>query len=419
MGSPHQTGIGPISAYAGRHRAKSEFISILVVLGTRPEAVKLCPLILALRKAGPFDVRVCSTGQHEQLLDPILDVFDVHPDIALRVMQPGQTLGGLTARLIASLDSCLQHEPSDLVLVQGDTTTAFCGALAAFYHQIPVGHVEAGLRTWDPRSPWPEEINRTLVTPLADLHFAPTEWARNNLLRENVPPERVHVTGNTGIDALFLVRDRVLNAVNSWKSANRSAGGLANTALAPVEATLQKIADRRMVLITGHRRENFGPGFEAICHAIRELAQRFPDVSFVYPVHLNPNVQEPVHRLLGAYPNIHLLGPLPYLPFLALMDRAHLILTDSGGVQEEAPSLGKPVLVLRSATERPEGVSAGTVRLVGTDAAAIQQETARLLTDSDAYAAMARAVNPYGDGQACKRIVAIIQERFHRNGKIA
>lgn len=373
------------------------------IFGTRPEAIKLCPLVLAMREHGGFEPHVCVTGQHREMLDQVLEVFGVVPDVDLDLMQPNQTLGGFTARAIAACDAYLEEAKPDLVVVQGDTTTVFCAALTAFYHNIPVAHVEAGLRTWNKLAPFPEEINRTLTTPLAHLHFAPTERSRENLLRENVPLERIFVTGNTVIDALLLAVERV-------RSNPPEIRGLPDHVLK---------SGTPLVLITGHRRENFGTGFENICQAIADLAGRYPHMHFVYPVHLNPNVREPVYRLLadasdgnGGAPgrgNVHLIEPLGYLPFVSLMDRATLILTDSGGVQEEAPGLGKPVLVMRETTERPEGVDAGTVRLVGTDREMIVREVSRLLDDADAYEAMARAVNPYGDGHACGRIIAAIE----------
>lgn len=381
-------------------------MKIAVILGTRPEAIKLAPVILALKRESDIECCVCATGQHRQMLEQVLAVFGITPDENLRVMQPNQTLGGVTARAIAALDRYLDEEKPDLVLVQGDTTTVFCAALAAFYHKIPVGHVEAGLRTGNLQAPWPEEANRVLTSRLATLHFAPTASARQNLLREGVSDAKITVTGNTVIDALFLALEKVQanppvipNLPDTLKPFTNSQNGVP-----------------RMVLITGHRRENFGIGFENICRAIAELAHRFKDTSFVYPVHLNPNVQEPVMRLLGQHgkadcplQNVHLLEPLPYLAFVGLMARATLILTDSGGVQEEAPSLGKPVLVMRETTERPEAVTAGTVRLVGTDREKIVTEVSRLLTDREAYEIMARAHNPYGDGYAASRIVEVCQ----------
>ena len=371
---------------------------ISVIFGTRPEAIKLAPVILALRKDPRFECHVCVTAQHRELLDQVLEVFEIAPDVDLALMRPDQTLAGLTSRAIAAVDSYLDAHKPDLVLVQGDTTTVFCAALAAFYRRIPVGHVEAGLRTWDKFSPYPEEINRTLTTRLTDLHFAPTEWAKENLLREGIAPERVFVTGNTVIDALFLAIHKVRQNPPTVPGVPRE--------------LMNGQSQRPLVLVTGHRRENFGRGFESICRAIDTLARRFRDVAFVYPVHLNPNVREPVFRLLGGLANVHLIEPLGYLPFVALMNRSTLILTDSGGVQEEAPSLGKPVLVMRDTTERPEAVKAGTVRLVGTDYDKITNQVALLLSGSAEYQAMARAHNPYGDGKACSRIIKVLADRL-------
>jgi UDP-N-acetylglucosamine 2-epimerase (non-hydrolysing) len=366
---------------------------VSVIFGTRPEAIKLAPVILALLHDPYFLCRVCVTAQHRQMLDQVLDVFDITPDVDLNLMQADQSLGSFTARAIEAIDRYVAHEKPDLVLVQGDTTTVFCAAISAFYQRIPVGHVEAGLRTGNLHSPWPEEANRVLTSRLASLHFAPTEVNRRNLLEEGVPAERIFVTGNTVVDALFLALQKV-------RACPPSIPGL------PAE-TVGAWGDVPVVLITGHRRENFGEGLESICRAVAELARRFPQARFIYPVHFNPRVREPVERILGmaAAGNIHLVDPLPYLSFVSLMDRATLILTDSGGVQEEAPSLGKPVLVLRETTERPEAVDAGTVKLIGTGFEKIVDETSRLLTDKAAYAAMTRAHNPYGDGRATERIL--------------
>ncbi len=372
---------------------------VSLIFGTRPEAIKLAPLILALRAEPDLEPHVCVTAQHREMLDQVLAIFGIVPDDDLDLMRPDQTLAGLTSRAVAAVDGYLQRAQPDLVLVQGDTTTVFCAALAAFYRGIPVGHVEAGLRTGDLHAPFPEEANRLLTTRLADLHFAPTATSRDNLLGEGVPVAHVHVTGNTVIDALLIARGRVL-------AAPPEVPGLPADL---VDGT------RPLVLITGHRRENFGEGFRAVCRGIARLARGFPGHAFVYPVHLNPHVQAPVNELLGGLDNVHLIAPLPYLPFVRLMDRATLILTDSGGVQEEAPSLGKPVLVMRATTERPEAVSAGTVKLVGTDEELLVAEATRLLADPAAHAAMARAINPYGDGLATGRIVAacrrFLQER--------
>ena len=368
---------------------------VCVIFGTRPEAIKLCPVVLALKENPAFDCKVCVTGQHREMLQQVLDIFGVVPDKDLALMRPNQTLGGLTSRAIAAIDEYLAEEKPDIVMVQGDTTTVLAGALAAFYHHIPIAHVEAGLRTWNLLSPWPEEANRVLTTRLAKWHFCPTENNKTNLLKEGVPDEDIYVTGNTVIDALLMAKDMV-------------AKDLPEIVGLPQELMS---SNERMVLITGHRRENFGEGFEHICTAIRNLAERFPGTHFVYPVHLNPNVQEPVGRILGHYcgKNVHLIEPQSYLPFIALMNRAYLILTDSGGVQEEAPSLGKPVLVMRDTTERPEAVTAGTVKIIGTERELIESEATRLLTDAVEYANMSAAVNPYGDGKAVERIVEILE----------
>ena len=365
---------------------------VLVVFGTRPEAIKLAPVVKAFRELSVFEVHVCVTAQHRQMLDQVLELFEIVPDVDLDLMQPGQDLTDLTARLLKGVRGVLRDWRPDLVLVQGDTTTAFAASLAAHYERVAVGHVEAGLRTGNIYSPWPEEMNRRMTTVLSTHHFAPTQWARENLLREGIAAESVHVTGNTVIDALLAVVAR-LQSENSLRTGFEQQFGFLNPS-------------RKLILVTGHRRESFGPGFERICHALRALGER-EDVELVYPVHLNPNVQEPVGRILGSCANIHLIGPLDYLPFVYLMTRAHLIVTDSGGVQEEAPSLGKPVLVMRDTTERPEAVEAGTARLVGTDDRRIVAEASRLLDDPVAYRDMAQAHNPYGDGQAAKLIARV------------
>lgn len=364
--------------------------TVAVVFGTRPEAIKMAPVVRALHADPRLRTVVCVTGQHRQMLDQILQTFAITPDCDLDVMEPGQSLAGLTARTVTRLDAFLSDRRPDLLLVQGDTTTAFAAALTAFYHKVPVGHVEAGLRTGDVYSPWPEEANRQLVTRLAALHFPPTVAARDNLLRESVPTERIHLVGNPVVDALLF-------AVESVTRNPPEIPGLPNGLMNRTD---------RVVLITGHRRENFGDSFGNICRAIAELARRFPEVHFVYPVHLNPNVREPVQRILrtAEMANIHLLEPLPYREFIAMFRRATLVLSDSGGVQEEAPSLGKPVLLMRDTTERPEAVEAGAVKLVGADFDRLVNETTRLLTDSAAYWAMCGVSNPYGDGTAGVRI---------------
>jgi len=368
-------------------------IKTALIFGTRPEAIKLCPLVMAMREDPDFEPRVCVTAQHRSMLDQVLDVFDVSPDADLDLMIPDQTLAGLTSRAVAAIDSYLEIEKPDLVIVQGDTTTVLCAALAAFYRNIPVGHVEAGLRTWRKRSPFPEEINRVLTSRIADIHFAPTEWSADNLRDEGIPAGRIHVTGNTVIDALHIARERISQDPPA------------------IPGLPADLFDRRnrlpLVLITGHRRENFGDGMRSICRAIRRLADDFPNVRFVYPVHMNPHVRGPVGELLSSRENIHLLDPMPYLPFVRLMDRATLVLTDSGGIQEEAPALGKPVLVMRETTERPEGVDAGTVLLVGSAEDPIIATVTRLLVDGSTRDAMAKAANPYGDGNACGRIIDI------------
>ena len=366
------------------------------IFGTRPEAIKLCPLVLEMRKHSDLTPHVCVTGQHRQMLDQVLDIFKVTPDVDLALMQPNQTLASLTSRAIIAIDGYLSEYKPDIILVQGDTTSVFCAALAAFYHHIPVGHVEAGLRTGNKFSPFPEEINRVLASHIADYHYAPTATAKENLLREGIAEDRIYITGNTVIDALFLARQKV------------HASPPVIPELPPELMT--SCQNEPLVLITGHRRENFGEGFQNICRAIANLAEQFADVHFVYPVHLNPNVREPVFSLLAGRKNIHLIEPLSYLPFIALMNRAKIILTDSGGVQEEAPSLGKPVLVMRDTTERPEALDAGTVKLVGTDKEAILNNVSTLLSDPTAYQSMVKAINPYGDGHACERIIQAIQD---------
>jgi len=370
-------------------------VKVLTVFGTRPEAIKMAPLVHALAQDGEIEARLCVTAQHREMLDQVLQLFAIVPDYDLNIMRPGQGLTEITSRILEGLKAVFAEFRPDVVLVHGDTTTTFAASLAAFYHQIPVGHVEAGLRTGDLYSPWPEEANRTLTGHLATWHFTPTETARQNLLRENLPASRMFVTGNTVIDALFWVRDRVLSDEQL------------RTSLATRYPFLA--ADKKLILVTGHRRESFGDGFERICSALADIARQHPEAQIVYPVHLNPNVSEPVNRILSDIDNVVLIEPQEYLPFVWLMDRAWLILTDSGGIQEEAPSLGKPVLVMRDTTERPEAVDAGTVRLVGTDTQKIVREVTRLLTDEEAYQSMSRAHNPYGDGLACKRIVQALK----------
>jgi len=366
-------------------------VKVLTVFGTRPEAIKMAPLVHALAKDPDFEARVCVTAQHREMLDQVLNLFSIVPDYDLNIMRPGQGLTEITCGILQGLKPILEAFRPDVVLVHGDTTTTIAASLAAFYQRIPVGHVEAGLRTGDLSSPWPEEANRTLTGHLAMYHFAPTENSRQNLRRENVADERIFVTGNTVIDALFWVRDSVMNHPAQYE------------ALAARYPFLD--AQKKLVLVTGHRRESFGQGFEQICHALADIAARHDDVQIVYPVHLNPNVSEPVNRILGPVENVFLIEPQDYLPFMWLMNHAWLILTDSGGIQEEAPSLGKPVLVMRDTTERPEAVNAGTVKLVGTDRQRIVDEVTLLLNDNEAWQTMSRAHNPYGDGQACGRIL--------------
>ena len=373
---------------------------VLSVFGTRPEAIKMAPVVLALAEADDIDSRVCVTAQHRQMLDQVLGLFNIRPDYDLDVMLQGQDLFDVTARSLLGLRDVLRKDKPDLVLVQGDTTTCFTAALAAFYEQIPVGHIEAGLRTGDLAAPFPEEGNRSLVSRITTYHFPPTERARQNLLDEGVSDDRIWVTGNTVIDALLMVRDKL--------HSRSEAHWIGCFGQSLYDCVIN--AARRMVLITGHRRENFGQGFIDLCSAIRDVAVDHPDWDLVYPVHLNPNVRKPVFDILGGRDNIHLIEPQDYEPFVWLMDQSDMILTDSGGIQEEAPSLGKPVLVMREVTERPEAVEAGTVRLVGTDQEAIRSGVENLLTDEETYNRMARAHNPYGDGKAAARILAAIRE---------
>lgn len=374
-------------------------VKTLCVFGTRPEAIKMAPLALALNADPRFDAKVCVTGQHRQMLDQVLDLFDLIPDFDLNIMKPGQDLSDVTSAILKGMKQVFSDFKPDVVLVHGDTATTFASTLAAYYHQIPVAHVEAGLRTGNMYSPWPEEGNRKLTGALATLHFAPTETSRQNLLREGIT-DGIEVTGNTVIDALLQVVAKLQKNVTLQQALGRQFDFIR--------------PDSRLVLVTGHRRESFGGGFERICQALAETAKAFPDIDIVYPVHLNPNVSEPVNRLLAGIDNIHLIEPLDYLPFVYLMNRAYLILTDSGGIQEEAPSLGKPVLVMRDTTERPEAVEAGTVKLVGTDVAAIRNGLSTLLTDERTYQSMAYAHNPYGDGKACLRIIDTLNSVIKR-----
>ncbi len=390
--------------------------TIAIVVGTRPEVIKMVPVYLALRERQGWTPLLVSTGQHRQMLDQACAAFELKPDIDLGLMQAGQDLPGLTARVLTATAELFQRHRPEAVLVQGDTTTVLGTALGAFYHRLPVGHVEAGLRTYNFEAPWPEEMNRRLVDPLCRWCFAPTESSRQNLLGERIPGERVHVTGNTVIDALLWMRARLRRQPESAVGLAGRCGIDAEFQARFLPANPGALSPHRLVLVTGHRRESFGEGFEGICQGIRQLAERHPDVGVLYPVHLNPNVQEPVRRLLGGHPRIHLIKPTDYASFVWLMDRAYFILSDSGGVQEEAPSLGKPVLVMRETTERPEGTQAGTCRLVGTDPARIYAEARRLLEDPEEYRRRSQLANPYGDGQAAQRIVAVLSRELGQPG---
>ena len=369
---------------------------VMVVFGTRPEAIKLAPLITRLQAEPSCTVQVCVTAQHREMLDQVLKLFNITPDVDLNLMQSGQDLTDITCRVIESMRTVLRKYKPDWIIVQGDTTTTFAGAMAAFYAKIPVAHIEAGLRTGNIMAPWPEEMNRCLTSVLAKLHFPPTEGSRQSLLREGYDDKQIHITGNTVIDALLEVVDRIRNDESIRSKLDEEFSFLDKS--------------RRLILVTGHRRENFGSGFENICHALNDLSKH-EDLEIVYPVHLNPNVQAPVDRIIKANKRIHLIAPQDYLPFVYLMNRAYLIITDSGGVQEEAPSLGKPVLVLRDVTERPEAVDAGTVKLVGTSREKILAEAENLLYNEDVYSQMARAHNPYGNGTACEQIVATLLKK--------
>lgn len=376
-------------------------LKTLCVFGTRPEAIKMAPLAIQLAKDDRFEARVCVTGQHREMLDQVLELFQLVPDHDLNIMKPGQDLTDVTTSILQGLKSVFAEFKPDIVLVHGDTATTFAATLAAYYQQIPVGHVEAGLRTGNIYSPWPEEGNRKLTGTLSTLHFAPTANSEQNLLNEGINPASISVTGNTVIDALL---DVVAKLESNQELQQRFS-----------DQFNFLDAEKKLILVTGHRRESFGGGFERICQALVDTAKAYPDVEVLYPVHLNPNVREPVNRLLQDINNVHLIEPLDYLPFVYLMNRAHIILTDSGGIQEEAPSLGKPVLVMRDTTERPEAVGAGTVKLVGTEISAITDNLQRLLTDQQAYTAMSRAHNPYGDGKACQRIAQALINWHQQN----
>ena len=372
---------------------------ILLVFGTRPEAIKMAPLVKALQKdTEHFETRVCVTAQHRQMLDQVLEVFGITPEYDLNIMAPNQDLYDITAKVLLGLREVLKDFRPDTVLVHGDTTTSMAASLAAFYMQIPVGHVEAGLRTYNMLSPWPEEVNRQVTDRICTYYFAPTEQSRANLLQENIDAKKIFITGNTVIDALLMAVDII-----------STTAGVKEKMAKELQEKGYTVGDREYILVTGHRRENFGDGFLHICKAIKELAALHPEMDIVYPVHLNPNVQKPVYELLSSLSNVYLISPLDYLPFIYAMQHSTLLLTDSGGVQEEAPSLGKPVLVMRDTTERPEAVEAGTVKLVGTNAEAIVSNVTALLLDKEMYKRMSETHNPYGDGQACERIIAALR----------
>ena len=372
---------------------------ILLVFGTRPEAIKMAPLVKALQKdTEHFETCVCVTAQHRQMLDQVLEVFGITPEYDLNIMAPNQDLYDITAKVLLGLRKVLKDFRPDTVLVHGDTTTSMAASLAAFYMQIPVGHVEAGLRTYNMLSPWPEEMNRQVTDRICTYYFAPTEQSRANLLQENIDAKKIFITGNTVIDALLMAVDII-----------STTAGVKEKMAKELQEKGYTVGDREYILVTGHRRENFGDGFLHICKAIKELAALHPEMDIVYPVHLNPNVQKPVYELLSGLSNVYLISPLDYLPFIYAMQHSTLLLTDSGGVQEEAPSLGKPVLVMRDTTERPEAVEAGTVKLVGTDAEAIVSNVTAQLQDKEMYKRMSETHNPYGDGQACERIIAALR----------
>ena len=374
---------------------KSYMRKSLLVFGTRPEAIKMAPLVKALQKdTTHFETKVCVTAQHRQMLDQVLEVFEITPEYDLNIMAPNQDLYDITSKVLLGVRDALKDFQPDVVLVHGDTTTSMAASLAAFYQQIPVGHVEAGLRTYDMLSPWPEEMNRQVTDRICTYYFAPTEKSRQNLLRENIEDKKISVTGNTVIDALLMAVDIIDGKPGVQEQLHEE-----------LQTKGYTVGKRPYILVTGHRRENFGEGFLHICNAIKEIASLHPELDIVYPVHLNPNVQKPVYELLSGLENIYLISPLDYLPFIYAMQHSMLLLTDSGGVQEEAPSLGKPVLVMRNTTERPEAVEAGTVKLVGTDAATIVENVTELLRNEAVYRQMSETHNPYGDGKACERIV--------------
>lgn len=377
---------------------------LLIVFGTRPEAIKMAPVVHALKSRPEFDVRVCVTGQHRQMLDQVLQFFDIVPDMDLDIMKPGQDLFDVTCQVLLGMRKVLRDFRPEYVFVHGDTTTCLAASLAAFYEKVNIAHVEAGLRTGDLQAPFPEEANRCLTGRLAFLHFAPTSQAASHLLEEGVPASAVHITGNTVIDALLYAKEKLARAYDESYWGNRFGARLHQAMVDP---------ERKKVLVTGHRRENFGTGIQTICETLASLASEHPDWLMVYPVHMNPNVKGPVETLLGNIPNVHLIEPLEYDAFVWMMDHADVIVTDSGGIQEEAPSLGKPVLVTREITERPEAVEAGTVKLVGTSATLIRRELTRLLTDSSYYDAMSMRTNPYGDGNASSRLTAVLLQQLH------
>ena len=380
---------------------------IMLVFGTRPEAIKMAPLVKAFQaKNDEFETIVCVTGQHREMLDQVLHLFDIKPDFDLNIMKQGQDLYDITSRVLLGMRDVFKVCKPDILFVHGDTTTSTAAALAGFYQQIPVAHVEAGLRTNDIYSPWPEEMNRQITGRIATYNLSPTQLSRQNLLKENVDENKITVTGNTVIDALHWVTAKI-------KSDKKLDDNLSLDLKSKGYDTKRLVGNRRLILITGHRRENFGDGFLHICHAIQDLAKKFPEVDFVYPMHLNPNVRKPIHQVFGEdlnnLGNIFFIEPLEYLPFVFLMEKSDIVLTDSGGIQEEAPGLGKPVLVMRNTTERPEAVDAGTVKLVGTDYDAIVDNVSKLLTDRCLYNKMSKATNPYGDGKACERIIRYIE----------
>ena len=379
---------------------------ILLVFGTRPEAIKMAPLVLKLKQHPEFQTVVCVTAQHREMLDQVLDIFDIKPDYDLNIMQKSQDLYDITSRVLTGMRDVLNETNPDIVLVHGDTTTSTAAALAAFYKQITVGHIEAGLRTGNIYSPWPEEMNRQITGRIARMHFSPTALSRDNLIKENIDAQCITVTGNTVIDALHIVVDKIKN---DKKICEKIEKNIRNNGY-----DVGRLDNRKLVLITGHRRENFGEGFIRLCTAISDLTKKYPDVDFVYPMHLNPNVREPIHKVFGEnlnkLGNIFFIEPLDYLNFVYMMEKSHLVLTDSGGIQEEAPGLGKPVLVMRETTERPEALEAGTVKLVGTDYNKIVNEVSMLLENNEYYQTMSNAVNPYGDGLACERIINFMKK---------